>query len=402
MTNKKFLVSLVAIFAIVFAIANVSATFAEITSVNVNDGSVSDVAVMAGDTLKVRVPFTANENASDVRVKLWLTGAKDNQVVSERFDVYAGKVYSRTVAIQVPYDIEPTEELVLHVAIESRNDGTADSEDFVLSAQRNSYLVDILDVNMDSKVQTGSNLGLNIVLKNRGSHFAEDTFVKVRIPTLGIEENAYFGDLSALDQSNPDKEDAVERRMTIKVPSDAKPGIYTVEIEAYNSDADTLLTRKVVVVGASEESMILSSAQSKAFAVGENGVFTMTLVNSGSKIKVYELTIDNVNENLNVDTDETIIAVPAGTSKTVKMTATAIKAGRYNFAVAVTSGDELVSKQSYVANVQGTSSSSGALSGNTAVVLTVVLAIIFVVLLVVLIVLLTRKPEKQEIGESYY
>ena len=112
--------------------------------------------------------------------------------------------------------------------------------------------------------------------------------------------------------------------------------------------------------------------------------------------------VDSSDENLNVNVDESVVAIPAGSSKTVKVDVSAQKAGKYNFAVDVNSGADLVKSQQFAANVEG-SSAGKALSGNTAVVLTVVLAIIFVVLLVVLIVLLTRKPEKsQELGESYY
>jgi len=405
MEFKKILVSLVAILVLAFAFANVSA-FADIESVEVNgveaaQGS-ADIGTFASETIAVKVVFKANENASDVRLKVWIAGASEYAVSSERFDVYEGSTYSRLVAVRIPSNIDPTEDLELNVNLESRNSGSVAPSVIKLAAQRESYIVEILDVNMDNKIQSGNNLAINVVLKNRGSHLAEDTFVKVKIPSLGIEERAYFGDMSPLDQSEPDKEDAVERNVLLRIPSNAEPGIYSVEIEAFNGDSSTTLTKKVVIVGASEDSMVVSSVNSKTFAVGGKGTYTVTLVNSGNRIKVYELVVDSTNENLNVEALEPIVAIPAGLSKTVQIEATAAKAGKYNFAVNVESGEDLVKKESFTANVEG-STASKTFSGNTAIILTVVLAIVFVVLLIVLIVLLTRKPEKsQETGESYY
>lgn len=407
MESKNLLVSLVAILALIFAIAYVSAAETPyITSVEVNgvealDGS-ADIGVTAGETLAVKVVFEAVTNASDVKIKAWITGASAYSATSGSFDVVEGRTYSKLFAVKVPTNIDPSEDVYLYLDTEGDNLPIDEIRKIKLTAHRESYKVELLDVILDSSVQAGTNLAMDVVLKNRGSHLAEDTFVRVRIPALGVEERSYFGDLSALDQSDPDKEDAAERRMYVSIPSDAKPGVYVLELEAYNGDSSTVITRKLAIVGSSGESMVVGSSSSKTFAVGEKATYSMTLVNTGNKIKVYDLSVENDNDNLNVDVDESPVVVPAGSSKSVKVTAVAAKSGKYDFAVEVTSGGDVVQKTTLTANVEGTSSGTGAVSGNTAVVLTVILAIIFVVLLVVLIVLLTRKPEKQEIGESYY
>ena len=124
----------------------------------------------------------------------------------------------------------------------------------------------------------------------------------------------------------------------------------------------------------------------------------MTIVNADDRIKVYELIVESSNEDLEVNLEESIVAVQAGSSRTVKLTVKALDEGTFNFAVNVHAESELVKRQEFVADVEGRKA-----VGNAALVLTIILAIIFVVLLVVLIVLLTRKPEKSsEFGESYY
>jgi hypothetical protein len=401
MISMKNLVSLVAVFALLMVSVSSVSAFADIRSVEVSGiqalGSGSAVASFAGDTIPVLVVFNATADASDVRVKAWVSGNREYSVSSDRFDVIKGNMYSKLMAVQVPYDVDPSESFRLEVEIESRNDGVGDSATINVTVQRESYKVEVLDVSMDNKAKAGDNLLLDIVLKNRGRQLAEDTFVTVSIPALGVEERSYFGDLSAVDQSDPDKEDAVERRMSVAVPSNAREGIYSVEITAFNADSQETVTKKVAIVGASEDSMVVSSGKSKSFAVGETGSYSVTIVNSGSKIALYELSFETPS-GLVASSDESVIAVPAGSSKTVKFDVSAQKAGNYNFAVNVNSNGNLVSRESYTAVVEGTN-----FAANATVILTVVLAIIFVVLLVVLIVLLTKKPQKtEEFGESYY
>lgn len=408
MKNIQKMVSLAAIFVLAILVTQNASAFASIDDVEVNgvdalNGAVN-IGAFAGDSLPVRVTFTATADAQDARIKIWLSGEKDNAVSSERFDVLNGSTYSRLVSVAIPANIDPSEEFRLEIQIENRNDGAPASAyaEVQVTAQRTSYALNVLDVNLGTKAVSGEAMPVDIVLKNTGSHLAEDTFVKVRIPALGVEQRAYFGDLSATDQSDPDRSDAVERRMFVNIPKSAPAGVYTVEVEAYNADSDETVSKKIAIVGASEDTSVVSTAQSKTFAVGETKQYSITLVNSGNRIRVYEL-VPEVSDNLNVEMDESIVAVNAGTSKTVKINVVADKAGEQTFAVNVYSDGELVNKQTFSANVQGSTGFGGFKGGSTTLVLTIVLAIIFVVLLVVLIVLLTRKPEKtDELGENYY
>jgi uncharacterized repeat protein (TIGR01451 family) len=406
MKYTKILVSLVAVLAVVaFLAINASAYVGTIDSVEVagvtNPGN---IAAFAGDTLPVRVTFTSdssfNDSIDDVRVKVWISGSQQYSAVSGRFDVLPGRTYTQVFNVQLPFAIDPSEDLELKVTVEGRNSGDLVAPwTSAIAAQRESYFVQVLDVAADTQVKAGSNLALDVVLKNRGRQFAEDTFVIARIPSLGVEKRAYFGDLSAVDQSDPNKEDAVSGRLFLTIPSGTPAGIYTVEIQAINADSDATVTKKVMVVGASADSIVVSSVNTKTFAVGEQGTYSLTLVNSGNNVRLYQLVFETPS-GLTVSADDTVIAVPAGTSRTTKVSASSSSSGTYNFAAAVYSDGQLVKKEAYTATIQGNSIGG---FGNATVLLTVVLAIIFVVLLVVLIVLLTRKPQKsEEFGESYY
>ncbi len=414
MTSLKGLAFLVAVFAFaILAVANVSAMeFGQITSVEVNDvealGGQIDFAAFAGERLPVRVVFKASDDfpngidsVNDVRVKAWIVGDREFFSSSDRFVVDEGKTYSRYVTLQVPFDLDPTEDLEFKISVESKNEGVLDETFVSLGAQRESYLVEVLDVDMDSQVKAGETLVLDVVLKNRGREEAEDTFIRASIPALGITDKSFFGDLSSEDQSDPDKFDSEERRVLLKIPSNVPAGVYDVEIEAYNADSATTITRKLSVVSAGDDSIFVSPSRAKTFGTGETGSYSLTMVNPGNRIAIYQFVVDSPT-GLNVEASEPITVVPAGSSKTVTFDVTSDKENEYAFTVNVHSDGQLVTSEQFKATVEG-KGTSAIVSGNSTVLLTVILAIVFIVLLVVLIVLLTRKPEKaEEFGESYY
>ncbi|MEK6836622.1 MAG: hypothetical protein AABX94_03065, partial [Nanoarchaeota archaeon] len=290
------------------------------------------------------------------------------------------------------------ERFILEVTVESQS-STGNTLRATFAVQRQNYALEFLSVESDSKVSAGEILPIEVVLKNRGRYDAEDTFVIASISALGISKKIFLEDLSFIDQSgNDDEDDSLQGRILLAIPANAAPGLYTVEIKAFNDDSETTAARRVEIVSGNANSMIVSSASSKTFSSGSDGKYTLTIVNSGNKILVYNLVTES-DDGLTVDLDDSVVVVPAGSSKSINLVASSNREGKYDFKVTVLGADNVVvSEKEFVANVEGK-----AVSGNAAVVLTIVLAIVFVVLLVVLIVLLTRKPAKaDESGESYY
>lgn len=407
MRTSKILISLVAVFAVIASIflASSASAFAEITDISVNGyqhylENRPVVSVYAGDTIPISVSLQADSgigSAHDVRITARLVG-EGVSVSTPRFILYEGSVESWTLNMKIPFDIDPREDAEIEITVENRNNGTADSETIDLEIKRESYLLEILSVESQQEIAAGETLALDLVLKNRGGELSEDAYVEAEILELGAKTKAYFGDLSAKDQSDPDKEDAVERRLFLRVPSTASPGVYDIRLTAYDSDSVTSAVKRVVITPA-QGSMVVSPVNSQSFAVGEEATYSMTIVNAGNKIQVYELVLES-NNGLSVQISEPIVVVPAGSSKVVTLKTSAANEGDYTFNVNVHSEGNLVQTESFMAKVEGRSLGSS----SAAVVLTIILAIIFVVLLIVLIVLLTRKPEKsnEDFGESYY
>lgn len=379
-----------------------SATFADISYVETDSFFIVDNSVFgveAGQTLDLRVVFDSFANENDVRVSARVLGEPGLYETTERFDVLSNRTYSKVLRLDVPFDIDLDENFILEVRVESQS-LVGDVLTATFGVQRKNYALEFLSIESPSRISAGELLPVEVVVKNRGRHDAQDTFVLASIPALGISKKIFLEDLSAIESTNDEiEDDAIEGRILLAIPAGATPGLYAVEVKAFNDDSETTSARKVEVLSSNAQSAIVASPSSRTFSAGADGKYTLTLVNSGSRILVYNLVTESDN-GLTVDIDDSVVVVPAGSSKSVEMTARSSREGNYDFKVTVLDSDNnVVGEKSFVANVEGRT----AVSGNAAVVLTIILAIVFVVLLVVLIVLLTRKPAKaEETGESYY
>jgi hypothetical protein len=229
-----------------------------------------------------------------------------------------------------------------------------------------------------------------------GYNDLEDLYVTVGIPTLGVKKTAYFGDLVTKESCTKDckEEDTVSGRIYLEIPYGVEAGIYNLEVLVENDDVESTFVRQIAIENNLPKNVIVTSNK-KTVAVGQEAEYSLLLVNPTDSLLVYTIVAES-NGEVSSSVDSAVVAVPAGSSKTVTVTAMAKSEGEYNFDVNVFSNNKVVEKVTLNLKAEGR-------AVNPIVVLTVVLAIIFLVLLVVLIVLLGRKPQKtEEFGESYY
>ena len=379
--------------------AQATVNYVEINGVQVQNGLT--FGVDAGENLDLKIIFTSSSNITpveDVRLTARVLGVPGSYETTSRFDILGGRTYSKTLSLEMPRDIDPDENFILEVRLETQS-SVVSTFTATFGVQRLSYNLEFLSIESPSRINAGEVLPIEVVVENLGRNNAEDTFVIASIPVLGISKKIFLEDLSAIEStSNEVEDDAIEGRILLAIPANAAPGLYTVEVKAFNDDAETVSTRKVEIMSSNAQGAIVGSPSSRTFSAGQQGKYSLTLVNSGNRILVYNLVTES-DDGLSVDLEDSVVVVPAGSSKTVDMTAVAAREGDYNFKVTVLDSDNnVVSEKDFVANVNGRT-----VGGNAAVVLTIILAIVFVVLLVVLIVLLTRKPAKaDQNGESYY
>jgi hypothetical protein len=403
MNTKNLMVSfcavVLALFAVVTLVSAAGITNAYSVTVEGIDAYANDVSVIAGEEVTVKLYFTSLVDDTDVNVEATLEGEKVKfDAVSPVFDVETNKSYRQILTLKVPYELKDkiSDDLTLSITLDGRNH-KSDLADITLRVQRPSYNAVVKSITTPSSINAGEALSVDIVLKNMGYNDLDDVYVTVRLAELGIYQGpTWFGDLANLENCSEDcdVEDTVAGRLYLKVPYEARAGVYALEVVVINDDTRTTEVKQVVIGNDFSNNLIVTSAQ-KTVATGKTAEYKLVLVNPTDNVKVYTIASE-ADSDLSVNFDQTVIAVPAGSTKEITVTASSDKEGEYTFVVNAYSANKIVSTTSLDLTVEGKAT-------NATVILTIVLAIIFLVLLVVLIVLLGKKPEKTEdFGESYY
>ena len=405
-TIAGFLMIMVCLAFLVGTVSAAQDNLVDITEIDVNgiDATGSeDVAVIAGELLTVTVYFTADEDASDVRIRAELEGEKvDVSETSKYFDVEEDKRYSKTLNIRVPYELKDDWSDDLSLELKIWNSDYETEDEITLRVQRESYTADIMSIDVDQDVEAGETLPVTIVLKNTGYNELDDLYVTVSIDELGVQRTSYFGDVIAVEccdgddcECDEDEEDTISGRFYLDIPYDTTTGIYTLSVEVRNSEMGTIAAGKQIYVQNDfSTGSVIATSTKKSAAVGEEAEYSLLLVNPTNKLKVYRVVTES-SSGLTSSADSVLVSIPAGSSKAVTIRATAESSGEHSFDVNVLSGESLVGMVTLSLDADG-------VAVNAVAVLTVILAIIFLVLLAVLIVLLRRKPEQEEFGESYY
>lgn len=191
--------------------------------------------------LTLRVVFKAASDMSDVKIHAWINGYREDiEASTGLFDTFKGNQYTKTLTLELPSDLDAKDDYTLHVEIESKKElkGLHEAE-IALVVQRTGNELEILSSDLWSYTEgftVGNTLYADVVLKNTGNHLAEDVFVKVSVPALGITRTVYAGDVGSYDG---DYEDAVKKTIALTLPDNAKIGDYELVIEAYNSEVST-------------------------------------------------------------------------------------------------------------------------------------------------------------------
>lgn len=378
MDAKKLMVSIMAIAFVMSLVVSVSAASEIATNldIKVNDDLASDfISVQAGETITIKVMFNALADASDVTVKAEIEGNKvDSNDLSAPFDVETGLRYSKTLDVEVPYELkdEVSDNVTLTVTVKQGSNFKTVQE-YTVRVQRPSYNADVISIVTPNTVEAGESFPVDIVLKNIGYNDLDDVYVTTKISALNsVERTVYFGDLVALEDTDDDDESTtVNGRINLQMPYNVESGIYVLDIEVSNEDFDVQSSKQIIVENDFPNPVIKAGND-------------LLIVNPTEKLVVYRVVFPE---------SEKFVTIDAGSSKTVQ-----VNPDTEDYTVNVVDMDgELVNTFTFSAVEKNASVTS------PIVVLTIILAIVFLVLLVVLIVLIGKKPEKaEEFGESYY
>ncbi|MCK5043972.1 hypothetical protein KAR52_03165 [Candidatus Pacearchaeota archaeon] len=391
MNTKNILVSFLTVMCVLLLVSTVSAVapeleissnpLAEITSVTINGIEVDmtegqpNISVIAGEIITVKVYFKGMSPESDVTLEAEIEGDKiDVSAITESFDVKAGSMYKKVLTLKVPSELKDKVDGTVTLNLEFDGDVKTELDKLItLNVQRPTYDVDFKSIIMSDSVEAGKSLSVEVVLQNTGYNDLDDAYVTLTLPALDISKTVYLGDMLALEIE--DNDDTLREIVSLNIPYNAEAGIYTLEVELTSDDL-TASEAKEIVINNDLSTPVIQSGND------------LIIVNPTDSVKVYRIVAETP-----ASVSESIVVVPASSSKTVTVSA---NAREYDFNVSVLSGENLVATVNFVGTENTTFTSP-------IVILTVVLAIVFLVLLVVLIVLIGKKPEKsEEFGESYY
>jgi len=383
------------------------------------------------ENAEIKVSFKANGDFEETKVKAWIGGYYDDiEAETPLFDVFEGSTYTKTLYLYIPKDIDARDMYTLHVDIQHRSDlsGT-DEADVETSIQRIANWLEIMSVELyDSgnyygscsgctvTFEAGSTLYVDVAVKNRGNHEAEDVYVKVSLNELCIERTVYLGDLEASDSD--DDEDAKSVTVALMIPSNAYAGTHTLEVKAYNDEVSDTEFRNIVIEGPGKreeeeeegEVEIVPQITSNEIEMGKGAVYTVLVANFGDAEE--DFTVNTLGleggceESACTGWAEATInpqafSLQPGESKVVNVylavSENAVE-GEHIFSVKVEHDGE-AQQFSMTANVTKVEQ-----AWDWKTILTVIGIILAVAIIVLLIILLTTKKtaDKAEIEESYY
>ena len=211
----------------------------------------STLGLERDSTAQVRVVFNSGRDVEEIHVSTWISGyRKDIEAKTAEFDTFAGNTYSRTLLLQVPKDIDAKDTYTLHVRVEAKQDlSGVDEASISTNVQRLANELEILSLNIyDREGETlefkaGQTLFADVVVKNRGNHMAEDAYVKLSIPELGLERTVYLGDLGREDGDIHQD----TRRVTLSLKLPSVDGEFDLEVESFNGETSDKQTRQIKI-----------------------------------------------------------------------------------------------------------------------------------------------------------
>lgn len=374
--------------------------------VEVNNEELNDLdtlQVLNGETLEVKMRLSALEDFDDARIMVFIEGYEHSPLVdsTDIFSVVEGKTYTKSLNINLPSDMDNSEDYKLRIVGANELSGITYKE-FSLYVDTQRHRVDVLDLIMtpSSGVEAGQNIIANVRMKNRGQKSQDSVRVNVAIPELGISESSYVSNLNSDEVATSDD-------MLLFVPENAAAGTYQVETTLSYDDGYTetvevytlnVLSPRLVA----DENLLVSFRNNVDLTSGTSNSFEVVIGNPNENSKPISLTsIENAWAD--VEVSPTLAMVKGGDSETFTVTVTpkSGSAGEKEVALVVKEGASTVNEFSVNTFVTGTEDVNW-----LNVVLVVLLILAIIVLLALVITIAKRKNDSNEdessSNEEYY
>jgi uncharacterized membrane protein len=368
-------------------------------------------SIERGENVDVKVVFEGGSTTPIDRadVHVWFRASGDTiEDQTGVFDIYSGNTYTRTLYLKIPSTLDvkenPPKVYTIHVEIEADNTLSGISKaDVTFDVQRLSDELAIKSVNLRTNCGTVcSTVYADVVVKNTGNHDLEDVYVRATIKELGVSGTSYVDLLVPYRTTNDDEDTSREVSIALTLPQNVQAGTYTIEIDAYNDETETIMTQQFVISSGTAASSVEITPQTvrQDIVQGGSGTFTLIVTNKGTSTQTFSVETTGLEGWATSQITPAAFSLAPGESKLVTVylsTKEDVISAEHLFSVEVGYGQE--SKTfNFVANVTGQKTTLDLKT--TLMIVGIVLAVAIIILLIVLLAQKTRTEEKTE--ESYY
>ncbi len=368
------------------------------------------ISVDRGDMLNLDVLINGTGDVDDVRVRAWIGGYEHGSIeaVTEPFDVEDGVIYSKSLKLELPEDLD-ADEYTLYVRVYDRLNER--EEFFTILVKEVRHSLSIMDVILrpSTDVDAGEVLFADVRIENMGAKKEEDIKVTVSIPGLGVSARTYIDELAAEEIDNEDEETSMSTGdLYLRIPENTKTGDYEVVVSVeYDRGYKVVESRETIHVNGVEptpeaaENVMVNFETSKQLGQGSEVGYKVMIANLGNRAQVY--TVEVAGEKLWATSrvDPGFITVqPDSTGEAyvyVKAKDDA-QVGLHTFTAKVLSGTTIVAEKNLSAEVGAKAFTQSSFSSKKALIIGFGVLVVIIVI-IGLIIAFNRMKDEDEPGE---
>ena len=337
---------------LVLAMAMIPAALADSGKLKITDVDFDDIA--PGETIQLEIDLEnthSDKRIEDITIKATLEDIDGDEVThtARRAIEYlsSGKELDN-INLKLPTGSDLREgNYWIRVSAEGEYEDTnievSDERSYEIEIERYSYSLSVIDVRCDSE-------DIAVTLLNNGEEDLNDITLEVAIPELDYRERVnllnplYFGTEHT-------------SYLSLDIP-EADEGIYTIEVSAWNDEAEAEYeedfvieeTREIIADGKKIKLSIddwmpaVNDVQDQSIKAGKPSVFSIAVQNNQARTKTYEFSLSSINwaESVRMDPEEVTLASGESAYINIHLIPNT-EAGERSFVLSVLEDNEVIS-----------------------------------------------------------
>lgn len=382
-----------------------------IKNIKVNGIIPSGNAIYAerGETLDITVYIEGKINMEEsIQASAWIKGYEyeDIKDTSEMFDLKAGVDRSIDLTLNIPEDMEASDDYTLYVEVFDKNNHI--EKECTLMIEESRHKLNIMDVifSPSNSVEAGRYLQTNVRLENLGARKEEDIKVTVSIPELGVSTSEYVDELASEELPDDDEETSQSTGyLVLLIPRNAETGEYEIKITAeYNRGHDMVVKKDLIHVegkaGLTDAEAIISiDTSAKELAQGQETIYKIALVSLTDESTVFSAEVAGTETWASSKVEPGFVTLEPGKTAEMLVKITPDKdseLGSHMFTIKIKESNNLVKEATLNTEV----TKKGIDWSATKTVLEYGFGVLVIILIILGLIIAFRKRPSEEIPES--